>query len=81
MSIEETHETTVTDRGGINIPADIQARFDIGPGDKIRWNVLDDGSLEVEVVHQRYGAFEDDDLKAGLGGDSLEAHDTTGDEH
>jgi len=32
------------------------------------------------VVKQRYGAFEDDDMKAPMGGDSLETHDLTGNE-
>jgi AbrB family looped-hinge helix DNA binding protein len=78
MAIEESHETTVTDRGGINIPADIRSRFDIEPGDKVQFNVLEDGSLEIDIVHQQYGAFEDDETMGSLGGDSLEAHNTAG---
>jgi hypothetical protein len=34
----------------------------------------------VEIVRQRYGAFEDDDLKAPMGGDSRETHDLAGHE-
>jgi len=34
----------------------------------------------VEVVRQRHGAFEDDDLKAPMGGDGSETHDFAGHE-
>jgi hypothetical protein len=34
----------------------------------------------VEVVRQRYGAFEDDDVKAPMGGDCLDSHDVAGHE-
>lgn len=71
-------ETTVSDRGMVTIPAELRRRLDIEAGDKLRWNVDAEGRLSVEVVRQRYGAFEDDDLKADLGGDSLETHDTAG---
>jgi antitoxin PrlF len=52
-------ETTVSDRGMITIPADIRRRLDIGPGDKLRWDVEDDGALTVTVVRQREGVFDD----------------------
>jgi len=73
-------ETTVSDRGMVTIPASLRRRLDIEPGDKIRWDVDEDGDLSVEVVRQRYGAFEDDDLKAPMGGDGLETHDLAGHE-
>lgn len=79
MATEDApEETKVSDRGMVTIPASLRRRLDIEAGDKLRWNVEDEGSLSVEVVRQRYGAFEDDDLKADLGGDSLETHDTAG---
>ncbi|WP_254863615.1 AbrB/MazE/SpoVT family DNA-binding domain-containing protein [Halovivax gelatinilyticus] len=65
-------ETTVSDRGMVAIPASLRRRLDIEAGDKIRWDVDEDGTLSVEVVRQRYGAFEDDDLKAAMGGDGPE---------
>lgn len=73
-------ETTVSDRGMVTIPADLRRRLDIEPGDKLRWYTNDEGELAVEVVKQRYGAFEDDDAKAAMGGDSLETHNLSGDE-
>jgi AbrB family looped-hinge helix DNA binding protein len=71
-----TDETTVSERGGVTIPSEIRERFDIEPGDKIRWTV-DDGAVRVEVVHQREGVF-DDFEPAPMGGDGASAHDTTG---
>lgn len=70
-------ETRVSDRGMVTIPADIRRRLDIEAGDKLRWDVTDEGGLVVEVVHQRYGAF--DDFEAvPMGGDGLETHDLAG---
>ncbi|SMO83599.1 AbrB/MazE/SpoVT family DNA-binding domain-containing protein [Halorubrum cibi] len=73
-------ETTVSDRGMVTIPAALRRRLDIEPGDKLRWNVTEGGDLAVEVVRQRYGAFEDDDLQAPMGGDGVETHDLAGHE-
>lgn len=75
---EIAEETTVSGRGMVTVPASLRRRLDIEAGDKLRWHVTDDGDLSVEVVRQRYGAFEDDDLKAPMGGDSLETHDLAG---
>lgn len=73
-----TEETTVSDRGMVTIPASLRRRLDIEAGDKIRWDTDEEGNLSVEVVKQRYGAFDDDDLKAPMGGDGLETHDLAG---
>jgi AbrB family looped-hinge helix DNA binding protein len=73
-------ETKVSDHGMVTIPAALRRRLDIEAGDKLRWTVTDSGDLTVEVVRQRYGAFEDDDLQAPMGGDSLETHDLAGSE-
>lgn len=54
-----TEETKVSDRGMVTIPADIRQDLEIGPGDKLRWTVEEDGGLAVEVVHQREGVFDD----------------------
>ena len=81
MAAEEAPtETTVSDRGMVTIPAALRRRLDIEPGDKLRWTADDEGTLSVEVVKQRYGAFEDDDMKAAMGGDSLDTHDLAGSE-
>ena len=73
-------ETKVSDRGMVTIPASLRRRLDIEAGDKLRWDVDEEGTLSVDVVRQRYGAFEDDDLKAPMGGDVLETHDLAGHE-
>lgn len=51
-------QTTVNDHYSVTVPAQIRNRLDIQPGDKIRWEVTEDGSLTVEVVKERYGAFD-----------------------
>jgi looped-hinge helix DNA binding domain, AbrB family len=77
---EAPAETTVSDRGMVTIPAALRRRLDIEPGDKLRWTADDERTLSVEVVKQRYGAFEDDEMKAAMGGDSLDTHDLAGSE-
>lgn len=44
-----------------NIPAHIRRKLDIDDGDKLRWQIEDDGTLRVEVVQQRRGTFRDFD--------------------
>lgn len=79
MAAEEPpDETTVNDRWMVTVPAAIRNRLDIQPGDKLRWRVDDDEGLVVDVVQQRYGAFDEDDMKAEMGGDSLETVDLAG---
>jgi len=77
---EAPEETKVSDRGMVTIPASLRRRLDIEPGDKLRWDVGEDGDLSVEIVRQRYGAFEGDDLKAPMGGDGNETYDIAGHE-
>lgn len=57
-TLDLTDETTVNDSHSVTVPAEIRDRLDIEPGDKLRWALADDGTLRVEVVRQRYGAFE-----------------------
>ena len=78
MATERTiEETKVSDRGMVTIPASLRRRLDIEAGDKLRWELDEDGDLSVEVVNQRYGAF--DDFEAvPMGGDGLETHDLAG---
>jgi AbrB family looped-hinge helix DNA binding protein len=60
MATEDTpEETTVSDRGTVTIPSELRQRLDIGPGDKLRWDVDDDGEISVTVVHQQEGVFDD----------------------
>ena len=80
MATEEApEETKVNDRGMVTIPASLRRRLDIDAGDKLRWDVDDEGNLSVEVVKQRYGAFEDFE-PVPMGGDGLETHDLAGHE-
>jgi len=69
-------ETKVSDRGMVTIPASLRRRLDIEPGDKLRWDTDDEGNLSVEVVKQRYGAF-DNFEPVSMGGGS-ETHDVAG---
>lgn len=69
--------TTVSDSGMVTVPADVRRRLDIEAGDELRWTVREDDTLEVEVVRQRFGAFEGA-ASASLGGDSVESHDIAG---
>jgi AbrB family looped-hinge helix DNA binding protein len=81
MATEDApEETTVSDRGMVTIPASLRRRLDIEPGDKLRWTVNDGRELSVEIVRQRYGAFDGDDMKAPMGGDGQETHDIAGDD-
>jgi len=72
-------ETTVSDRGMVTIPASLRRRLDIEPGDKLRWELDEDGELVVEVVKQHHGAFEDFE-PVSMGGDGLDTHDLAGNE-
>jgi len=80
MAAEEGfEETKVSDRGMVTIPADLRRRLDIEPGDKLRWKTDEEGNLSVEVVKQRYGAF-DGFEPVSMGGDGSETHDLAGNE-
>jgi AbrB family looped-hinge helix DNA binding protein len=60
MATEQSpEETTVSDGGMVTIPADLRRRLGIEPGDKLRWTADEEGSLSVEIVHQREGVFDD----------------------
>lgn len=80
MATEDVpEETTVSDRGMVTIPASLRRRLNIEAGDKLRWDLDEEGNLSVEVVKQRYGAF-DDFEPVSMGGDGLETHDVVGHE-
>lgn len=68
-----SRETKVSEGGMVTLPAELRRRLDIQPGDKLRWRVVDE-NLEVEVVRQRYGAFEEFE-PVSMGGEGLETHD------
>ena len=72
-------ETRVNDTGTVTIPVEARRRVGIETGDRLRWTVDDEGTLEVEVVRERYGAFESAQT-ASLGDDSLNSYDRAGSE-
>lgn len=76
---DSPEETTVSDRGMVTIPASLRRRLDIEPGDKLRWDTDDAGNLSVEVIKQRYGAF-DDFEPVSMGGGGSMTHDVAGHE-
>lgn len=57
MSQGVEDETTVNDSYSVTVPAAVRREADIESGDKLRWRVDESGSLSVEIVKQRYGAF------------------------
>ena len=75
---DPTDTTTVSDRYAVTVPAEIRQRLDIEPGDKLRWHVTENDELSVEVLEQRYGAF-DDFEPADMGEtDAVAEHDLMG---
>lgn len=48
-----------------NIPARIRRALDIDDGDQLRWQLEDDGSIRVHVLHQQTGTFADFEGYAG----------------
>lgn len=67
-------ESTITDSYGIMIPPEVRKALgkEIEPGDTVRW-VVDDMVLSLEIIHERYGAFEDAEPFDGRDWDSEEA--------
>ncbi|QCC60854.1 AbrB/MazE/SpoVT family DNA-binding domain-containing protein [Natrinema thermotolerans] len=59
MTPEIEEETTVSARGGVTIPSLVRDQLGIEEGDKLRWHLDDDDDLQIEVVHQREGVFDD----------------------
>lgn len=53
-------ESTVNESYGTTIPSAIRDALEdtLEPGDTVRW-VVSDGELSLEIVHERYGVFED----------------------
>jgi len=79
MSHEIEDETTVNESFSVTVPAGVRRAARVEAGDKLRWDADDDGNLSVEVVKQRYGAF-DDFEPVSMGGGGSETHDLGGHE-
>lgn len=52
-------ETTVNGSFAVTVPAAVREQVDLEPGDRLHWNVDDEGRLVADVVRERYGAAED----------------------
>ncbi|MEZ3115399.1 AbrB/MazE/SpoVT family DNA-binding domain-containing protein [Halobaculum sp. MBLA0147] len=57
--MQEVSETKVNDSGSVAIPAAVREEAEIEAGDKLRWTVDEGGNLSVEVIRERFGAFDD----------------------
>lgn len=57
MSSESVDSESKVSGNQANIPARIRRELDIDDGDTLRWSIEDDGTLRVQVVHQRNGTF------------------------
>lgn len=55
----EEAETTVNGSFAATIPAAVRDRVDLEPGDRLRWDVDEEGRLVATIVRERYGAAED----------------------
>ena len=79
MSSESVDSESKVSGNQVNIPAHIRRELDIDDGDKLRWQIEDDGTLRVHVVQQRTDTFSDFD---GYDGDEetavSENHDAWG---
>lgn len=82
MSERVEDETTVNDSYSVTVPATVRREAGIEAGDKLRWTVDDDGTVSVEVVNQRYGAFSAlDPVDTGEETHAAEDHDHVVREH
>lgn len=76
MSEPSTDETTVNDSYSVTVPAAIRREADIEAGDKLRWRIEPDGTLRVDVISQRTGAFSElDPIDIGEATDAAADHD------
>jgi len=79
MSSESVDSESKVSGNQANIPAHIRRELEIDDGDKLRWQIEDDGTLRVQVVQQRSGTFSDFDGYDGDRGTDVESeHDAWG---
>ena len=57
--MDDQPETRVDGSFAVTVPAAVRERIDLKPGDRLRWDVDDEGRLVAEIVRGRYGAAED----------------------
>jgi antitoxin PrlF len=76
MAKRTEEETTVNDSYSVTVPAAVRRMAGIEAGDKLRWAVDEEGTLSVEVVEQRHGAFAElDPVDTGEGTHAAADHD------
>lgn len=51
----EDSETTIGTDYTVSIPSTVRATLDLEPGDRLRWDIDDQGRLVAEVVQERRG--------------------------
>lgn len=61
MSSESVNSESKVSGNQANIPARIRRELGIDDGDKLRWQIEDDGTLRVRIVQQRNGTFSEFD--------------------
>ena len=60
----------------MTVPAGVRRAARVEAGDKLRWQVDEDGTLSVELVKQQYGAFDDlEPVDIGESTDASTDHD------
>lgn len=57
MSRRVEDETTVNESYSVTVPAAVRRIAGIEAGDELRWIVDEDGTISVEPVDKRHGAF------------------------
>jgi len=59
MSADSPEQTVLNDDGAVSVPHSVREQLGLDPGDSLEWSVRDDGTIAVEPVTERYGAFDD----------------------
>jgi len=76
MSQEVEDETTVNESYSVTVPAAVREKAGVEAGDKLRWQVDEDGTLSVELLEEQYGAFSAlEPVDTGEPTDAAEDHD------
>ena len=68
-------ETTVNSSYSATIPADIREQLDLEPGDRLHWEIDDEGRLVAEIIRERHGLA--DELEPIDIGEETDAVDET----
>lgn len=77
MSRRPSEESRIDGDFSVTLPPEVRDRVEVDPGDRLRWRVEDDGTISVEVVGGRHGAFGDlDPVDTGEVTDATADHDT-----